>query len=130
MKNKLKQLRTNRGMTQRELADKLNLSPSTIGMYEIGKREPDSATLKKISTFFGISVDELLGNKYNQSDKTTTIKEETIPEYFDDPQQARKYIEKHQIFGADGFELDDEEILEFANELLQQMKMVSYKYRK
>lgn len=56
-----------------------------------------------------------------------------IPEEFTDPSQARSYINKHQIFGSNGFnpdKLDDYEILEFANELLKQMKMVSYKYKK
>ena len=42
-------------------------------------------------------------------------------------------MNKHQIFGSGGFDsdkLDDDEILEFANALLEQMKMVSYKYKK
>lgn len=48
-------------MTQRQLADVINLSPSTIGMYESGRRDPDSATLRKLAEYFGVSVDYLLG---------------------------------------------------------------------
>ena len=131
--SRLRGLIDDNDMTQRDLADAIDVTEVTISRYLSGDRKPRVDIVNKIARYFNVSTDYLLedftSNK-EVSDKTTTIKEETIPEYFDDPQQARKYIERHQIFGADGFELDDEEILEFANELLQQMKMVSYKYRK
>ncbi len=63
----LRRLRINKGLTQKELADKLSLSPSAIGMYEQGRREPDLTTLKKICDFFEVSCDMLLG----------------IPQYYD-----------------------------------------------
>ena len=46
---KLKMLRKKNRLTQANLAKKLNISPSTIGMYEQGRREPDSAMLVKIA---------------------------------------------------------------------------------
>jgi len=45
---KIRHLRTKSGLTQAQLADKLNISASTVGMYEQGRREPDSTTLSKI----------------------------------------------------------------------------------
>lgn len=57
----LKQLRNERKITQRELATLLNLSPSTIAMYETGQRKPDFQTLQKIADFFDVSTDYLLG---------------------------------------------------------------------
>ncbi|MBU5311867.1 helix-turn-helix transcriptional regulator [Tissierella carlieri] len=59
--------------------------------------------------------------------------QDIVPEEFTNPDEARAYVNKHQIFGSGGFDadkLDDNEILEFANALLEQMKMVSYKYKK
>lgn len=56
-----------------------------------------------------------------------------IPEEFTDPKETRIYIGKHKIFSSEGFDvnkLSDEEVLEFGNALLEQMKMVSYKYKK
>ena len=56
-----------------------------------------------------------------------------IPEEFTDPNETRIYIGKHKIFSSEGFDvnkLSDEEVLEFGNALLEQMKMVSYKYKK
>ena len=57
----LSELRKERSLTQRELARILDLSPSTISMYENGNREPDYETLKKFAFYFDCSVDYLLG---------------------------------------------------------------------
>lgn len=57
----LRSLRTLNKMTQKELADRLSISPSTIGMYEQNRRMPDIDTLTKIAHVFNISVDYLLG---------------------------------------------------------------------
>mgnify|MGYP005792322911 CR=1 FL=1 len=66
-----KALRMASGLTQQELADKLKISRSTIGMYETGAREPDYDTLEQIADFFNVDIDYLLG----RSDKTTIIPE-------------------------------------------------------
>ena len=44
----LKELRTEKGYTQRTLAEKLGISPSAVGMYEQGRREPDNEMLSKL----------------------------------------------------------------------------------
>ena len=58
---RLKSLRKEKGVTQQELAELLNIAPSTIGMYEQGKRTPDHITLKAISELFNCSIDYILG---------------------------------------------------------------------
>lgn len=57
---KIKNLRTKSGLTQAQLADKLNISASTVGMYEQGRREPDSATLAQICRTLDASSDYVL----------------------------------------------------------------------
>ena len=57
----IRSLRDTNGITQKELADKLSISPSTIGMYEQGRREPDTTTLTHIATYFNVPTDYLLG---------------------------------------------------------------------
>ena len=59
----LKNLRKDRQMTQSELAKKLGLAASTIGMYERAEREPDFETLEKISDFFSVNMNTLLGKE-------------------------------------------------------------------
>lgn len=67
----LRALRTNRGLSQQALADKLGISKSSINMYERGEREPAFETLELIADFFNIDMDYLLG----RTDKTTLIPE-------------------------------------------------------
>ncbi|MEW8957827.1 MAG: helix-turn-helix transcriptional regulator [Moorella sp. (in: firmicutes)] len=58
---RLKKLREDKGLSQREIARLLGFAPSTIAMYETNKRTPDPETLQKLADFFGVSVDYLLG---------------------------------------------------------------------
>ena len=57
---KLQKLRTDAGMTQSELGEKLSYSDKTVSKWERGEAIPDAAVLKKISHIFGTSVDTLL----------------------------------------------------------------------
>ena len=56
LKNKIRYARIKQGMTQAELAIKLGISPSTIGMYEQGRRIPDYDTLAKMCDILDMSV--------------------------------------------------------------------------
>lgn len=58
---RIKQLRKELGLTQEELAKQLSIAPSTIGMYETNKREPNNELTIKIANFFNVSADYLLG---------------------------------------------------------------------
>lgn len=57
--DKIRELR-GKEMTQRDLAKKLGISTSAVGMYEQNRREPDLETLKKIAKTFDISLDGLM----------------------------------------------------------------------
>ena len=70
---RLKELRESRSLTQAELAKLLKVSPSAIGMYEQGRRDPDSTTLKKLSVIFNVSVDYLLDNQPPQNDSLPAL---------------------------------------------------------
>ena len=61
LKERLKELRVERGLKQKDVADALEISVSCYGGYEQGYREPDFKTLIKISKFFKVSTDYLLG---------------------------------------------------------------------
>ena len=58
---RIKYLRENMNLTQKELANKLGISSSTIGMYESGRRNPDTSMLNILSDFFNVSVHYLMG---------------------------------------------------------------------
>lgn len=58
---RLKELRLAYPMTQEELAKALNVSPSTISLYESGSREPSGSFIVTVARFFNVSSDYLLG---------------------------------------------------------------------
>ena len=58
--DRLRELRRERGMQQRELGGLYNLSSSAIGSYERNLREPTLELLLQLSEYFGVSVDYLL----------------------------------------------------------------------
>lgn len=58
---RLVQLLEEANLTQKQFADMINISNSTINRYETGIRVPDYDTLIMFADFFGVSVDYLLG---------------------------------------------------------------------
>jgi len=58
---RLKILRTETKKTQQELAESLSISKQTISNYESGTREPKIEVLMKISSYFNVTVDYLIG---------------------------------------------------------------------
>lgn len=59
--NKLNQLRKLSGMTQEQLAEKINVSRQTISKWEADNTSPDLESIVKISRIFHVSLDDLLG---------------------------------------------------------------------
>lgn len=104
---RLKELRLKKGLTQKELAQKLNMQNTAISKYELNQRKPDTETLLEISKFFNVSVDYLLG----RTDKKELEPDINIPqEYSDKYKVTKKDIEQHNevIKHAQAFMMDDE----------------------
>ena len=57
----LKQIRKDRGLRQKDLAEALHVAQTTIANYEQGTRFPDENTLHSLADFFGVSLDLLMG---------------------------------------------------------------------
>lgn len=58
---RLKELRREKGLSARELADKLDVRDSTVVRWESGKMMPTIDKLYDIAKFFGVTADYLLG---------------------------------------------------------------------
>ena len=61
-------LRRNKGWSQSQLAQRLKISASAVGMYEQGRREPSAELLVAMATEFGVSTDFLLTGKPSAMD--------------------------------------------------------------
>lgn len=60
---KLKDMRLNLNLTQKNIADQLGCNQTAYGKYERGELEPNIETLIKLSKIFNCSVDYLIGNE-------------------------------------------------------------------
>lgn len=60
-KLRLKELRIEKGVTQAEIAKILHMSKMAISHWEKGNSEPSIDQLKILATYFGVSVDYLVG---------------------------------------------------------------------
>jgi len=61
--NNLKQFRAESGLSQKEIADTLNVSPQAVSRWENNEVEPDISTLSKLANIYKVSVDELINGK-------------------------------------------------------------------
>ena len=83
---KLQELRKQRGLTQQELAEALYVSRTAISKWESGRGYPSIDSLREISGFFGITVDDLLSG-----DQLLTIAEQ-------DTKQRERHL-RDVVFG-------------------------------
>ena len=61
-KNVILQLRTEKGMSQDELAEKVFVTRQAVSRWENGETTPNTETLKLLSKLFGVSINTLLGS--------------------------------------------------------------------
>ena len=97
---KLKALRQERGITQKQLADFLELVPASISAYETSGNYPSADIILKICRFFSVSADYLLGLSDTKEFKTSELSDEQYQiiasliaqfGYLNDKVQMQKY---------------------------------------
>lgn len=70
----IKEIRKKNNLTQKDLADKYNVTYQAVSKWENGKNMPDVSLIKEISKDFNVSMDDLLEGKYNTNNKKKYIK--------------------------------------------------------
>lgn len=66
-------LRRDQGLSQAELAHRLGISPSAVGMYEQGRREPSVELLVALAGEFHVSTDFLLTGKPGPGEESSVL---------------------------------------------------------
>ena len=74
LSRQIESLRRKMGWSQAELAQRLHISPSAVGMYEQGRREPSIDVLVALSKEFDVTIDYLVTGTH----RTSTITEVTL----------------------------------------------------
>jgi transcriptional regulator with XRE-family HTH domain len=76
---RLKELRKEKGLTQDEVAKKIDIARTTYSGYERGASEPDFEILNKLSDFYSVDLNWLLeGKKQKENDNNYSLPEEVI----------------------------------------------------
>lgn len=94
---RLRELRNSRKLSQQELANYLQISKSSINMYERGEREPGLDTLEAIADFFNVDMDYLSGKTseiklFDIKDDITIHEREVINAYREQPESVQTAI--------------------------------------
>ncbi len=71
MKNRIRELRIEKGLRQKDVAEKIGVSAQSFGYYENWVNKPDPETLIKLADLFEVSIDYLLGR---ENDDGTILK--------------------------------------------------------
>ena len=76
--NKLRQLRTEAGMTQTDLAKRLNITKSVVSYYELSERNPSPDVLIQLANIFHVSTDYLLGISHKKMIDVSDLSEDDV----------------------------------------------------
>lgn len=83
---KIRQLRFRAGLTQEQLAERLNLSPQSVSKWETGAAMPDITALPLLAEIFGVSIDDLFDltaeQRLNRIENRMDVEEELPPDVF------------------------------------------------
>lgn len=93
----LRELLEEQDLSQKQLADALNISASAIGNYVRNNREPDFETLKRIARYFSVSTDFLLNYR---ADSNSDYRDQKLLQIFHSLTEDQKdlYIEQGKLF--------------------------------
>ena len=108
---RIKELRLENKLTQKELSDFLGLTPKMISFYELGQRVPPSDIILKLADKFKVSTDYLLGNETPAAEKPT-------PHSKRDLNDLAKFLNKTEVmFDGDTYNLSEEDQQKLRNAL-------------
>lgn len=134
----IRAIRKKRGLSINKVSEQSGISLSYLSTLENNKlNNPTLDKLKALADVLEVPVEEFFKDDQAETSETETKKEfrilPLIPKQFTDSEEARAFVKSFAIFGSNGFDsnkLDDKEIIKFANELLEHMDIVKYKYKK
>lgn len=74
----LKELRNNKGLKQKEVAEKIQVTDKAISRWETGRGIPDVGALQMLSEFFGVTINEILAGRYIREDEIREVSDQNI----------------------------------------------------
>ena len=124
---RIKAYRKEKHISVEMIASELGVSKATVYRYEDSSIEKIPVKVfSQLCDILGVTAAELMGNA------PTPMNDEPMPTSFSNAQEAMSFILKTPTLAAYGgydvTKMTDETLIAFANDILQQLKLVSYKY--
>lgn len=119
---RLKEARTLRGLTQKQLAEKLNIGSTTVTGYEKDNSEPNMLTISKIMEILEVDANFLF-----QDETKELYKNETTPEEFENIIKKYRIIAEYSPDGADVVDMVLDRECEIAKKLKKQTEQLQEK---
>lgn len=110
---RIKDLRLSKHLTQKELAQLLNVKPTTVSGWELGRNEPSIDTLKDLARIFGVSVDYMAGatESLDEDKKSVDLEKDPVvlsyggrPVSDEDMDIIKAILERHKNDGGVHYE--------------------------
>lgn len=120
--NRLKTLRENHNLSQKEFANILNIANSTLSQYESDKRVPSDEVKLQIAKYFNVTIDYLLGNETKNKEQNSQDKDEK--DIAKSMKKLKEQLKEQQGLMFDGEPLDDTTIELLLEELERQERLV------
>jgi len=89
----LRELRTEKGLTQEQLGEQLGVTNKTVSRWETGTYMPPVECLKLMSDFYGVSINELLSGERLAQESYRTAAEENIASALKGNEEKQKRFE-------------------------------------
>ena len=94
----LKQLRTEHGMTQEQLGEKVGVSNKTVSRWETGNYMPPVECLSMLSDLYHISINEILAGKRVRGEGFAQIADQNLTATLQDLEKEHRVFEKRMIW--------------------------------
>lgn len=120
LSERLKQLRDEKEVMQKEVASYLNITTSAYGFYEQDKRTPTPEVLSKLADFFKVSVDYLLGKTEEKRNIKSTITKKDEKDHDEFMKDARALFMNGEVA-----EEDKERIFKDISDLFWESKKIN-----
>lgn len=93
---RLRSLRTKKGLTQKEVADRLGISESAYGYYEQGRRQPPQESYAVLADLFDVSLDYLLLGKATARSASVSTEEAEFLQWVDENLEDAFFYDFHK----------------------------------
>jgi transcriptional regulator with XRE-family HTH domain len=125
---RLRFIRKQNNMTQKDLADKLNFERATVTSMENNRIVPTLNTLEILSSLFDVPIYYFL----DVTENTKSLQFNIVPREFKDKNDCIEYLSKHEVVidHLDLPKLNESDLINFCDEIQNYIETLTYKYKR